>query len=261
MLRAIITIMAMTLIVIFLGIPTLLIGLVYPARPVVAACSLIWARTILICSGVRLTVEGKEHLFDGIPRFFMGNHQSALDVPILMAALNGDVRFLAKNTLFRIPIFGWVMFRYGYVPIHRGNARITLRMLEDMLQHLRRKPISFAVFPEGTRSRDGRLLVFRRGTMKIAQRSGLDVVPFSIDGSGAVHHRDHLFRASPGPVKLVFGEPIPAEQVAAMSATELHRHVVETVSRQLGHAVGLSLRAAESDATARDHSLVTSEKT
>lgn len=261
MLRAIVTIIAMTLIVIFFGIPTLLIGLVYPARPVVAACSLIWARAILICSGVRLTVEGKEHLFDGIPRFFMGNHQSALDIPILMAALNGDVRFLAKNTLFRIPIFGWVMFRYGYVPIHRGNARITLRTLEEMLRHLRRKPISFAVFPEGTRSRDGRLLVFRRGTMKIAQRSGLDVVPFSIDGSVAVHHRDHLFRATPGPVKLVFGEPIPAERISAMSAAKLHRQVVETVSRQLGHPVELSLGADQSDATAPDHSLVTSEKT
>ena len=110
MLRAIVTIIAMTLIVIFFGIPTLLIGLVYPARPVVAACSLIWARAILICSGVRMTVEGKEHLFDGVPRFFMGNHQSALDIPILMAAERRRA-FPGQNTVSHTDL------RLGHVSI------------------------------------------------------------------------------------------------------------------------------------------------
>jgi len=251
----------MALAVIILGVPTLLVGLLYPSRLVVAACALSWARVVLLCSGVRLTVQGKEHVSDGVPRFFMGNHQSALDIPILMAALRGDVRFMAKNTLFRIPIFGWVMMRYGFVPIRRDNARITLRALERMLTKLRRKPVSFAVFPEGTRSRDGRLQTFRRGTMKIAQRSGLDVVPFSIDGSLAVQHRDHLLRTTPGPVRLVFGAPIPAAKVADMSAIELQRRIVETVAHQLGLPAASSMSADLSDAHADDLPLVAAEKT
>ncbi len=234
MLRAIFTIIAMSLVVVFVGGFALVVGLVYPSRRLVAICSLIWARVVLYCSGTQLTVVGKEMVVGGSPRFYMGNHQSALDIPILVAALGGDVRFLAKNTLFYIPIFGWAMSRYGYVPVHRGDARTTHRCLEVMLRRLRRNPVSFAVFPEGTRSRDGRLLTFRRGTMKIAQRSGFDVVPFSIEGSAAVHHRDRLLRAVPGPVTLVFGQAIPAAEIVEMSSAELQRRVVAMVAGQMG---------------------------
>ncbi len=259
MLRALVTIIAMSIMVVAVGVPTLLVGLVYPARWMFALCSLSWAQVVLRCAGVRLTVEGQEAISDGMPRFYMGNHQSSLDIPIVIAGLRGDVRFMAKNTLFRIPIFGWVMYRYGFVPIHRGNARTTLGALEEMLKRLKHRPVSFAVYPEGTRSRDGRLLTFRRGTMKIAQRSGLDVVPFSIDGSVAVHHRDRLLRATPGPVRLVFGEPIPSAEVSAMSATQLHRRVVDFVSRQLGLPVEWSDSPDEVDAMADDFSLATTE--
>ncbi len=252
MLRATFTVAAMTLAVIVVGIPILLVGLVYPWRGLCDFGAVIWSRVILLLAGVKLHVEGKEAISDGVPRFFMGNHQSALDIPIIMAALNGHVRFMAKDTLFRIPLFGWILYRYGFAPIKRTNPRVTLRSLERMLERLRRNPISMAVFPEGTRSRDGRLLPLRRGTMKVGQRSGLPVVPFSIDGSIAVHHRDH-FAAHPGPVRLVFAEPIPAEEVAAMTTTELHHRVVSTIARQLGQEVAPS--AVDDEALAVAESL------
>lgn len=233
MLRAIITALAMSLVVLVLGTTALLIGLIYPSKRVIAVSSVIWSRIILFLSGVRLTIEGKERVADGVPRFYMGNHQSALDIPILLEALDGQVRFMAKDTLFHIPIFGWVLLRYGYAPIDRSSPRVTLRTLDRMLERLSRSPISLAVFPEGTRSPDGKLLAFRRGTMKVGQRSGLPIVPFTIDGSLAVYNRQH-FAAHPGPVKLIFAEPIPAEEVAAMSTTELHDRVKAVVARQLG---------------------------
>ena len=203
MFRAAITALAMSLVVAVLGTSALLIGLVYPSRRLVAFAAVVWSKVILSLAGVRLTVEGKERVSDRVPRFYMGNHQSALDIPILLLALDGHVRFMAKNTLFRIPVFGWVLLRYGYAPIDRSNPRVTLRTLDRMLERLRRDPVSLAAFPEGTRSPDGRLLPFRRGTMKIGQRSGLPVVPFSIDGSLAVYSRER-FAAHPGPVKLIF---------------------------------------------------------
>lgn len=233
MFRALITALAMSLVVLVLGTAALLIGLIYPSRRVIAFASLVWSRVILFLAGVRLTIEGKERVADGIPRFFMGNHQSALDIPILLYALDGHVRFMAKDTLFRIPVFGWVLLRYGYAPIDRSSPRVTLRTLGRMLERLRRSPISLAVFPEGTRSSHGGLLTFRRGTMKVGQRSGLPIVPFSIEGSLAVYNRER-FAANPGPVKLIFAEPIPPEEVAAMSTTELHDRVKAIVARQLG---------------------------
>ena len=233
MLRAAITVLAMSLVVLVLGSAALLIGLIYPSRRVVAFAAVVWSRVVLSLAGVRLTIEGKELVADRVPRFFMGNHQSALDIPILLLALDGHVRFMAKDTLFRIPVFGWVLLRYGYAPINRSSPRVTLRTIERMLERLRRDPISIAVFPEGTRSSDGRLITFRRGTMKVGQRSGLPVVPFSIEGSLAVYNRQH-FAANPGPVKLIFAEPIPAAEVAAMSTTELHDRMKATIARQLG---------------------------
>lgn len=223
----------MSLVVATLGTMALLVGVIYPSRRVFAWTATTWSRVVLLLSGTRLLVEGQQRVADGMPRFFMANHQSALDIPILVAALSGDVRFMAKKALFAIPVFGWILSRYGFAPIDRSSARVTAATLDRMLEKLRRHPISFAVFPEGTRTRDAKLLPFRRGTMKIGQRSGLPVVPVTIDGSYRVKHRDE-FVCRPGPVRLVFHEPIPAERVAAMSASELHDHVVSTIARELG---------------------------
>lgn len=241
MIRALLTVLVASLVVIVIGPPLLLLGLIYPSRWAIARGSEFWARAILWAAGVRLTIEGTEHIAAESPKFFMGNHQSALDIPILIAALRGDVRFMGKDTLFRIPLFGWVILRYGYTPVHRSRPRVTLQTLNRMLARIRERPISLAVFPEGTRTRDGRLLPFRKGTMKIGRRAGLPIVPFSIDGSMAVNSRDK-FRAVPGRVRLTFSEPIPAEEIAAMSPTELHDRVHEAVLRGLEHPSSIAPR-------------------
>lgn len=232
MYRALLTVSVSAFFTLFGGGSALVIGLIYPFRAVIAVVIRVWAWGVLRAAGVRLTIEGAHHIADGRHCVFMGNHQSGLDIPIVIYALRGHVRFMAKKSLFYVPVFGWVLLRYGFVPIDRSNPRVALGRLDRMIQRIRRDPISFVVFPEGTRSRDGKLLPFRRGTMKIGQRMGLPIIPFSIDGSIDVHHRDH-FRAVPGPVRLTFLEPIPADQVAAMSPGELLNRVLLAVKRGL----------------------------
>jgi len=217
-----------------IGTALFVIGLLYPSRSVFAWGARIWSRVILVMAGVRLTIDGRERVADGVPRFFMSNHQSALDIPILFTALRGDVRFMAKQSLFRIPIFGWVLSRYRFAPINRKHARVTLRSLEAMLERLKVNPVSFAVFPEGTRTRDGKLLPFRRGTMKVGQRSGMDIVPVTICGAVDVYHRDRPYEVQPGAIRVVIGEPIPASQARAMTSTQLHDRVVATIEAELG---------------------------
>lgn len=228
-----------------IALPVFLAGLVYPARWLATWGSYLWSYSVLTAAGVRLTVEGTEQRPQGTSCFFVGNHQSALDIPILIVALRGRVRFLAKDSLFRIPIFGWALSRYEHVPIQRSRPRATLRRLAAMIDRIRRHPMSLVVFPEGTRSPDGRLLPFRMGAMKICQRAGLGVVPFSIDGSLAVHQRAR-FRVRPGSVRLVFAPPIPAGEVTAMTAGELHDRVREAMARGLGRP---SAVVAADDAT------------
>ncbi|MCH7704206.1 MAG: 1-acyl-sn-glycerol-3-phosphate acyltransferase [Planctomycetes bacterium] len=208
-------------------------GLIYPSRRFCDFVSYVWSHYTLIVAGVRLSIEGSEHLAGGGPFFFVGNHQSALDIAIICEATRGDVRFLAKSSLFRIPVFGWDLRRYGYIPIDRKHPRETHRALTRMLSRMGRNPVSLVMFPEGTRSPDGEMLPFRQGAMKICQRAGLPIVPFSIQGTRAVLRRG-VYKIRPGSVRLVFGKAIPADEVEAMTARALADRLWREVANGLG---------------------------
>jgi len=122
------------------------------------------------------------------------------------------------------------MKRSEFIPVDRSSARKAKETIEKMLAVFREKPISLIIFPEGTRSRDGQLLPFRKGAMKICSRAALPVVPFAIEGSSAVSPAKR-FSIKPGPVMLRFAEPIPAAEVAALSTDELHDRVREAVEQ------------------------------
>ena len=164
--------------------------------------------------------DGLNNIPSDGPRLFVGNHQSGLDIPILIAALHGDVSFMAKDSLFRIPVFGWAMSRYGFVSVVRSNARQTLRNFETVVKRSKGRALSLLVFPEATRSRDGQMLPFRRGAFRIGKRLGGPIIPFAIEGSIYVNHPDHI-STRPGPVRLTFLPPIPASDVASLSTAEL----------------------------------------
>lgn len=248
MLRSLFTLFSLFTVGMFLGITLLVVGVVHPSRSLCAFAQLLLSRLILSTSGVRMTVEGTEAIPTGESVFFAGNHQSALDIPIISIALRGRVRFLAKRSLFRIPVFGWALWRYGHVAIDRTRPRATAARLDRMLEELARRPISFVVFPEGTRSRNGVLLPFRKGTMKICQRAGLAIVPFSIDGSGKVCRPNEL-RVRPGAIRIRFGTPIPADRVKTMAADELHDCLRARIAEGLGQLEGIDAKEGEAAAT------------
>ncbi|MBI4719052.1 MAG: 1-acyl-sn-glycerol-3-phosphate acyltransferase [Planctomycetes bacterium] len=249
MVRALLTLLVSALGVLLFGGPCLLVDCVWPTRRLVALVSFLWARTTVAAAGVRLRIENRPSQHARIPRFYVGNHQSALDIPLMIAALDGHVRFMAKDSLFRIPFFGWQIARFGYVPVDRKNPRAASEQLTAMLDGLGAQPVSMVVFPEGTRSTDGRLLPFRRGAMKICARAGLDVVPFSIDGAYRVLRRGEL-AVRPGVVRIRFAQPIPADEVRAMSATELEERVQSAVAEGLAGREGAAERPAGRPATA-----------
>ncbi len=207
-------------------------------RAVIAWISRNWARFMLFPTGIRLTIEGRDRLEPGKPYYFVGNHQSAIDIPIIMLATGGDVRFMAKDTLFKLPVMGSAMHRCGYVPIDRDDARSTSRALRRALERMKNDPVSFAMFPEGTRTYDGRLLPFRKGALKIGLLSGMPVVPFTIDGAWRVNDRAR-FEIKPGPVRVVFHEPIPVEKLAELNSTQLRDIVVEAIAHELGETLEL----------------------
>lgn len=218
--------------VLVLGVPVGLLSLVCPMRRLVARSSVIWAKAILAMAGVRLSIHGREHVAGAEPRLYLANHQAAMDELILIVAVGGDVLFFTKDALFAFPVFGWLLRRLGHIRIERNSPRASIRNLERAFERIQRDPISVAVHPEGTRSPDGKLLPFRRGTMKICQRAGMAVTPVCIVGSGRVNPPSECV-ARPGPVRLTFGRTIPAVEVVNMTPDELHDRVRSAITAML----------------------------
>ena len=126
----------------------------------------------------------------------MANHQSLFDIPALLASLPGETKFLAKSSLFRIPIFGWALSAGGFVPIDRSDRSTARESFAAAIAALARG-VSVLIFPEEARSLDGRVLPFQRGGFLLALKSGLPIVPVGIEGAFEVQPR-RSFLIRPG---------------------------------------------------------------
>jgi len=137
----------------------------------------------------------------------MGNHLSFLDAPLLVTVLDRQVRFVVKRFVFRIPVLGLGMRFAGYIPLDKegvGEGRKRIARAADLI---RQEGYSFLVYPEGTRSWEGKLLPFRRGGFFLALDSGAPIVPVSIRGTYELMPRGSR-RIGKGRVRVVFHEPV-----------------------------------------------------
>jgi 1-acyl-sn-glycerol-3-phosphate acyltransferase len=190
------------------------------------ACSRIWARMILGTSGVSLKVTGLENLTSNTPYVLCVNHQSHMDIPIVLASLPFQFRFAAKKELFRIPFLGWHLRRSGHVPIDRVNPRAAVKSLRDAASKIRHgSPI--VIFPEGGTSQDGTILPFKGGGFMLASQSMVDAVPVTIVGSRQVL-MPKTYHVRSGVVEVSIGKPIASEGQAPTALAEKVRQAIIT---------------------------------
>lgn len=206
-----------------------------------------WGCTLARFTRTRIHVRNADRLFRNGPVILLSNHQSLFDVPVLYTFIDVPFRWMAKSSLFRIPLVGLAMRAADYIPVERGDSRKSLQSLFDAAE-LIQKGKSVIVFPEGTRGEaDGTMLPFKKGAFLLARKAAVTLQPVVIWGNQDVMPRERdrwLQRFYSGDVYVEVLDPIPPEEFRDMKAEE----VAAMVRQRMEHAMD-RLKTWELDAT------------
>lgn len=193
-----------------------------------------WSRTVLWAAGVNVEVTGLEHVRPGGAQIFVSNHQSMFDIWAMFATLPVSLRFVSKKEMSRIPVFAHAMRHAGHVFIDRKDRAQASEAMRRAGQRMREEGLSLGLFPEGTRSRDGALGAFKKGTFALAIETGTTLVPIAVDG-GAEIMPDGL-RLRPRPLLMYCGAPIDLSGLDAGDRDDLLARSRAEISEMLEEA-------------------------
>lgn len=168
-----------------------------------------WSAVIMAVVGIRLKVFGREKVKKEGGKIFVANHESHFDIPVLFASIPEPVYFIAKKELKKVPFMGWYMALLGMIFIDRSNREKAMKSMKEAGK-LIKKGRSVISFPEGTRSKDGTIKLFKRGAFIIAKESNVPIVPIAISGTWEVLAPGKS-KIRPGRVKVVIGEEVLPE--------------------------------------------------
>lgn len=228
-----------------IGLATLFFGSIAIAAAVLRVrgriyfwCTQQWSRGILWASGTRVVPHGIEQVDWTRPHVLASNHISGYDIFALASALPGPFYFIGKKELDRIPFFGLAWRAAGHISVDRSNRARAIQSLSRAAQKIRREGGTVIIFPEGTRSRTGELLPFKKGAFALAREAGVPVIPVIVSGSDRIQPGGAM-RVHPRPVHLHFGSPIDTTRDASETLDALTLRVrsrMEAMRRDVANA-------------------------
>lgn len=192
-----------------------------------------WGRDLIKASGSKIKVIGEENIPEDGSVLFVSNHQSYLDIPILLGFIDKPKAFIAKAELSKYPIFSTWMKALKCIFIDRSDVRQSLRAIKEGIKLLK-EGYSLVIFPEGTRSKDGTLMEFKQGSLKLATKSGVPIVPVTIKGAKDIMPRGKLV-IRPTNVEIIISKPIFMDDDIAKDSKALNEKVRNIISENLNN--------------------------
>jgi 1-acyl-sn-glycerol-3-phosphate acyltransferase len=181
-------------------------------------------------AGLKVTVEGRENIPAGVC-LFAANHTSNADAAAIVGSIPRRVAILARKSLFDIPLIGTAFRLASFVPVDREHRDAALASVPEAVKKIR-EGYSFLVYPEGTRSPDGHLRRFKKGSFAIAIEAGIPVVPVACSGAHRIMKKNSLIIRG-GHVKVKFGTPIDVSPYILEQRGELALQVHDAVAAEL----------------------------
>ncbi|GIX43424.1 MAG: hypothetical protein KatS3mg129_3157 [Leptospiraceae bacterium] len=198
--------------------------------------AILWGRAIAKFTGIEIEVYDKEKVYKDGPVIILSNHQSLFDIFILYSFLDISFRWMAKQSLFKLPIVGPAMKAAGYIPVEREDRKKAMQSLFEAADQIKQGK-SVIIFPEGTRGKiDGKLLPFKKGSFILSKKANVVLQPIVIWGSQYIIpvERDKFFqRVYPGKVWAIVCDPIFPEQYKNMSVDELSDYIREIMEEKI----------------------------
>ena len=223
MIHTVIVIVWVVLATLVLGIAAIATSLISRTGDPVHRIAALWARSILFVSRIDVTVNGIANLDSSRSFIYMSNHQSNFDIPVLLACLPVQFRWLAKAELFRIPIFGSGMRAAGYISIDRFNRESAFESISVAAKKIK-EGASVMIFPEGTRSIDGNIRPFKKGGFVLAVDSGVPIIPIILHGTRSIMPKGQM-RIRTGHVYMDIQPPMETSDYTRESKDDLIEQV------------------------------------
>lgn len=205
------------------------IGLKKQQRSILLDITKRWARLMIKLTGNKVEVIGRELVPEG-PVLFVMNHQSNFDIPLCMAYLPHFAPFIAKIELEKVPILSWWMKKMGCLFMDRDNMRQSLNIILEGIEILKQGQ-SLVIFPEGTRAKNGAMMDFKPGSLKLATKANVPIVPATINNTYKVFEENNRIRKAN--VTLTFHEPIDTSTLTREEINQLHVHVRDIIKSSI----------------------------
>ncbi len=192
-----------------------------------------WARYCVTLSGGTIEVSGEENIPQDTAVVFVGNHQGNFDIPILLGYINKPKAFISKIEILKIPLLSGWMKLMQCTFLDRKDMRQSVRAMAEAVETVKRG-YSLVIFPEGTRSKGGPVGEFKAGSFKLALKTGVPIIPVTMDGSWRLLEEKGKFQKAT--VKVTVHPPIPTAGLTRETSANIHEQVRSVIVSALGQS-------------------------